>query len=340
MSPRERCLLALKGQKTDRLPTEITFTPLAAEQAAAWLGVAVADLPHVLDNHGIDSFIHPMARVEGTTSFDLWGIGWDNTVKDGFRINVYPLGDLASLRGYRFPDADDPRFYETITNDIRQNSGHCAIFADIGFTLWERYYVLRGFEQAMEDLVVNPTLVEDVLDQILDVQMGVSRNLIGLEIDVGYTGDDFGSQRGLLFAPDAWRRFFKPRYEKLWGVFRAAGLPVCHHSCGDVRTIIDEMIEIGLDILCPVQTQAMPPEELAEKWGDRLAFWGGISTQGVLPFGTPADVLAHIQQCKQTLGRHGGYLIGPSHDMTSDVPRENFFAMLEGMGIEPQIGRQ
>lgn len=336
MRPRERCLLALKGEKTDCLPTQISFTPLAAQQAASWLGVAVPDLPLVLGNHVLDILIDPRASVEGRTSFDLWGVGWDSTINDGFAIDVHPLADWEALTDYRFPDPDDPRFYTEISEITVRNAGEFAVFADIGFTLWERYYLLRGFEQAMEDLVAEPALVEDVLDNILAVWVGISRNLLALGIDVGYTGDDFGSQRGLLFSPEAWRRFFRPRYEKLWGMFAAAGVPVCHHSCGDVRAIIGEMAEIGLDILCPVQAQAMPLKELADRWGDRLAFWGGICTQKVLPFGSPRDVLAHIEYCKQTLGRRNRYLLGPSHDLTSDVSRDNFFAMLEGMEIEPK----
>lgn len=273
--------------------------------------------------------------MEGSTSFDLWGVGWDSTINDGFRIDVHPLADLDALPRYRVPDPDDERFYIDITRVVLENGGRCAIFADLGFTLWERYYLLRGFEQAMEDLASNPALVEDLLDRILEVMIGISRHLLELGIDVGYTGDDFGSQRGLLFSPAMWRRLFKPRYEKLWGVFRSAGVPVCHHSCGDVRAIIGEMTEIGLSLLCPVQTHAMPPEELADDWGTSLAFWGGICTQSVLPFGSPADVQRHITHCRQTLGRHGRYVIGPSHDLTSDVPRGNFLAMLEAMEVEP-----
>ncbi|MFB3881102.1 MAG: uroporphyrinogen decarboxylase family protein [Armatimonadota bacterium] len=334
MSPRDRLLAALAGNETDHLPTQITFTPLAAEQAASWLGVPVNDLHAALGNHILDVMVDPRERTEGTTSFDLWGVGWDSTINDGFKIDVHPLAELDTLSGYRLPDPDDARFYRDIQRAIAENGGRCAVFADLGFTLWERYYLLRGFEQAMEDLASDPLLVEDVLDQILEVMIGISQHVVRLGIDVGYTGDDFGSQRGLLFSPALWRRLFRPRYEKLWGVFRSAGVPVCHHSCGDVRTIIGDMAETGLDLLCPVQTHAMPPDDLADKWGRSLAFWGGICTQSVLPFGSPADVRRHIEHCRQTLGRYGRYVIGPSHDLTSDVPRDNLLTMLECIGVD------
>lgn len=335
MTPRERFLSAITGRQTDRLPTQIDFTPLAAEQAAGWLGVEVANLPLVLGNHVMSVYAGGKVRMEGTTAFDLWGIGWDSTINDGFQVDVNPLADLKALSTYRFPDPDDPRHYSFVLQKIGQNDGQMAVAGEIGFCLWERYYLLRGFERAMEDLVAEPALVEDLLDSILEVQIGIARSFTKLKIDLGYTGDDFGSQRGLLYSPDTWRKYFKPRYKELWGAFKARGLPVNHHTCGDVRPILDDLIEIGLDILCPVQTSAMPPEELADRWGDRLAFWGGISTQDVLPFGTPANVLAEIARCKATLGRRGRYLIGPSHALTSDVTRENFFAMLEGLQIEP-----
>jgi len=104
-----------------------------------------------------------------------------------------------------------------------------------------------------------------------------------------------------------------------------------------VRVILDDMVEIGLDMLNPVQTHAMPPEELADRWGDRLAFAGGICTQKVLPFGTPGEVKAHVALCKRTLGRRGRYLVGPSHALTSDVPEANFRAMLDAMGVVPRL---
>jgi uroporphyrinogen decarboxylase len=336
MGNRERCLAAIRGDRTDRVPTHVSFTPAAAEQAAGWLRVAASDLPQVLDNHLITCFVRAIDRTEGNADFDLWGVGWDNTINDGFQIHVHPLAEMGAVSAYRCPDPDDPRLYAEVSRVVGENDGRLAVFGDMGFTLWERYYLLRGFEQAMEDLLTEPALVDDLLDQITETMCGIAAHLVRAGIDVGYTGDDFGSQRGLLFSPAVWRRFLRPRYERLWSIFRSANMPVCHHSCGDVRAILDEMADIGLDLLCPVQTQAMPADELANRWGHRLAFWGGISTQGVLPFGTREQILAHIQECRDTLGRRGRYILGPSHDMTSDVPRDNFFAMLEGMQIEPK----
>lgn len=334
MSPRERVLRAFRRQPADRLPTQITFTPLAREQAARWLGVDPDALPDVLGNHLENVEIAATVAIDGDTSFDIWGVGWDNTINDGFQVNVNPLSDIRDLACYRFPDPDAPELYDGIAERVRQQPGQRAIVGGMGFCLWEKYYLLRGFQNAIEDLACEEALVEDLLDRILQVQMAVARNLVSLGIDAGHTGDDFGSQRGLLFSPDLWRSLFKPAYAKLWAVFKDAGLPVIHHSCGDVRPILDDMIEIGLDVLNPVQTHAMPPEELADRWGERLSFYGGICTQQVLPFSSPGCVGEFIGRLRSTLGRHGGWVMAPSHDATSDIPRENFFAMLEAMGVK------
>lgn len=337
MTSRERVLASLRAEVVDRLPTYVSFTPLAAEQAAGWLGVAVEELPRVLGNDLLCLMLHDHVYDAGTTSFDIWGVGWDNAINDGFQVDVHPLADIAALATYRFPDPDDPRLYAGFAETIARNNGELAVFFGNSWCLWERFYLLRGYEQAMEDLACEPALVEDLLDRIVEIQLRIVRNVLALGIDIAHAGDDFGAQRGLLFSPDTWRRLVKPRYARYWGAIKQAGAWVSHHSCGDVRSILDDMAEIGLDILTPVQTQAMPPEELADRWGDRLAFWGGICTQHVLPYGTPDDVRAHITRCRTTLARHNRWLQSPSHDLTSDVPRENFFAMLEGMGIVVKV---
>lgn len=166
---------------------------------------------------------------------------------------------------------------------------------------------------------------------ILEYQIAIAKRFVKLGVDGGYTGDDFGSQNGLLFSPEIWREVFKPRYKKLWGVFKEAGRPVFHHSCGDIRKILPDMIEIGLDVLNPIQPQAMPIEELADKYGKNLTFWGGISVQKTLPFGTKGEVEKEIYESIQVLGRYNKYIVGPSHDMTSDISMENFDAMINSI---------
>ncbi|MEK7767667.1 MAG: uroporphyrinogen decarboxylase family protein, partial [bacterium] len=185
------------------------------------------------------------------------------------------------------------------------------------------------------DLLEEPALVEDILERIVAVDVGILERLAELGVDWLHTGDDFGAQRGLQYSVATWRKFFRPRYARIWGVAAAAGLPQSHHSCGDVRPILDDLVEIGLGMLNPVQTNAMPPEELADRWGERLAFWGGLDTQHVLPFGSPAEVRAFVDRCRATLGRRARWFIAPSHTITSEVGRESFFALLDALELVP-----
>lgn len=333
MTPRERVLGVLHGRPVDRFPVQLDFTPAAAAMVRGWLG---GRDPWSLDQHVLTVGLNDgRVRMDGTVAYDRWGVGWDMTSADGVRIARNPLADLADLKSYRFPDPDDSGWTEGLAERISRNGGKLAVVGSLGFCLWERYWVLRGFERAMEDLLEEPALVEDVLDRIVAVNTVLLKRLAALGVDWLHTGDDFGAQRGLQYSTETWRRFFKPRYARLWAVAREAGLPQSHHSCGDVRSILDDLAEIGLNMLNPVQTRAMPPEELSDRWGDRLAFWGGVCTQHVLPFESPAGIRAYLDRCRATLGRRDRWLIAPSHTITSEVPRASFFALLEALRIEP-----
>jgi uroporphyrinogen decarboxylase len=152
-------------------------------------------------------------------------------------------------------------------------------------------------------------------------------------VDGGYFGDDYGAQKGMLFSPRTWRSLFKPRLRRMFAVFREAGLPVILHSDGDIAQILPDLVEIGLTTLNPVQPEVLDIRWLKQTFGDQLAFYGGISTQTVLPFGTPADVRIAAETARRLLAGDGtGLLLAPSHRMTADIPVKNVVAMLEFMG--------
>jgi uroporphyrinogen decarboxylase len=134
----------------------------------------------------------------------------------------------------------------------------------------------------------------------------------------------------MLFSPRLWRRLFKPRLARLFEPFREVGQPVILHSDGDIRAILPDLVEIGVTALNPVQPEVLEPAWLQKEYGDRLAFYGGISTQGVLPSGTPEEVRAAVAECMRRLAPRGtGLMIGPSHRMQTDIPGANVAAMLD-----------
>jgi uroporphyrinogen decarboxylase len=142
-------------------------------------------------------------------------------------------------------------------------------------------------------------------------------------------GDDWGSQRGLIMGPRLWRRFILPRVKRLYGAVRAAGKKVFIHSCGDVDELFDDLVAAGLNVFNPFQPEVMDTFALAKKYKGRLAFFGGISTQRLLPYGTPDEVRRGVRHILKTIGAGGGYIAAPAHDTPKDVPVENLVALIE-----------
>jgi uroporphyrinogen decarboxylase len=151
------------------------------------------------------------------------------------------------------------------------------------------------------------------------------------DIDGVLFGDDWGHQQGLLFGAKLWRRFIKPRVARLYGIVRRAGKAVMIHSCGKVEQLFPELIEIGLDVFNPFQPEVMDPVEIKRQFGGRLAFFGGMSVQRVLPFGSPDEVRREVRRMIRDVGADGGLILAPSHDMPGDIPLENMLAFIDAV---------
>ncbi|MDP3012183.1 MAG: uroporphyrinogen decarboxylase family protein [Candidatus Hydromicrobium sp.] len=192
----------------------------------------------------------------------------------------------------------------------------------------------RGSEQFFVDLALEPKNVEILLDKVNELAISFLEKCmekIKWLVDGVYVGDDFGTQNGLVISPSMWRKYIKPRYKKLVSVVKKYGLKYCHHSCGGVRQIIPDMIELGFDVLNPVQPLAfgMDPYELGEEFGKDIAFYGGIDEQKTLPNGSVEDVKSEVLHRIKTLGKYGGYIVAPSHAFQPDTPIENVIAVYE-----------
>jgi uroporphyrinogen decarboxylase len=208
------------------------------------------------------------------------------------------------------------------------------IAPNFGFALFERAWSLRGFEALSVDLAEDPDFVAELLDRIAAIQVALAERFVELGVDGGYFGDDYGAQRSLLMSPRMWRTLIKPRLARLFAVFRARGLPVILHSDGDIAVIVPDLVEIGLTALNPVQPEVLDLGWLKRTFGDRLAFYGGVSTQSVLPYGTPVEVHAAVRRAVATLASDGtGLLLAPSHRMAEDIPMANVEAMLEEFSV-------
>ena len=331
MTKKERMSRALRRLPVDRLPVQTNYTGVMGARLAAHFQCSSSELAARLDNHLLRVDVaHPQRlSPDGKVSFDWWGAGW-GTETEGYWHAVAPLITSTDLAGFSWPDPQAEKLLDDAKRVIAADGGEHFIAPNFGFALFERAWSLRGFDQLLMDLVDQPAWVEELLDRITLIQVTLAKRFVALGVDGGYFGDDYGAQRSLLFSPKTWRQLFKPRLARMFAVFREAGLPVILHSDGDIWPILPDLVDIGLTCLNPVQPEVLEHTRLYREFGQHLSFYGGISTQEVLPKVSPAEVRAATLACIRDLAPDGtGLILGPSHRMQSDIPPENVAAMLD-----------
>ncbi len=331
LTSKERLRRALLRQSIDRLPTQINYTANMGQKMAAHFNVPLAGLLERLGNHlvRVDLTYPTRFSDDGRLRYDWWGAGHD-TGEEGYYIPGNPLAQSTNLDAFAWPDPNEPHLLDDARRTLENHGGDSFIAPNFGFALFERAWSLRGFEQIFLDLGRDQNFVAALLDRIVDIQLVLIKRFIDLGVDGGYFGDDYGAQKNLLFSPTMWRKLIKPRLARLFAPFCERGLPIILHSDGQIQKILPDLVEIGLATLNPVQPEVLDQAWLYEQFHGQLSFYGGISTQTILPHGTPAEVKAAIAKCRHDLAPAGtGLLIGPSHRMMTDIPLANVEAMLE-----------
>ncbi|MGD2174385.1 MAG: uroporphyrinogen decarboxylase family protein, partial [Candidatus Brocadiaceae bacterium] len=275
----------------------------------------------------------------GYTYVDRWGIELRMPKEDGYYFDMvgHPLDGLTveDLDSYPWPDPQDPGLTEGLREQAQMLSEQTdyALVGDPSTSLFERAWYLRGFQNFMIDLVTDESFATALLDRILELRMAGLESFLGEVgdyIHVIRLGDDLGQQGGPLIAPPLYRRLVKPRQRELIRFIKArTDAYVFYHTCGSVVEFVPDLIEIGVDILNPVQVSAkgMDPAQLKDRYGDRLCFWGGVDTQHVLPHGTPEEVRQEARRRIEQLAAGGGYVLNAVHNIQPDVPPENVLAM-------------
>ncbi len=274
---------------------------------------------------------------------DDWGIGWRMPRKGGFYYDMvkHPLAgaDLQEIKSYRGPDISDPGRIAGLAERTRQmhEETDYAIFPEIGGPgMFEGSWFLRGMEQFMVDMINDPESAAALMDKLLEISAGfygLYLDEIGDYIDIVPMGDDLGGQRGPLMNPDMYRKLIKPRQKELISFVKSkTKAKVFFHICGDATPFLDDLIEIGVDIINPVQVTAanMDTKKLKERWGDRLVFWGGgCDTQRILPFGTEDEVADEVRRRIDDLAPGGGFIFNQVHDIQANTPPGNIVVMLK-----------
>ncbi len=327
MTKREIVRRAVAHLETETVPYHVVFLGPLRERVQTHFGEA--DLNRAVGNYLVWE-IPPAevgsVRVAEDEWIDEWGVHWKGGVLNRGDIVEYPLKtpDLSRLKR---PDPTDPARAEGMEALCRSN-------ADLYLLSWcgamfEQAHFLRGMDNLLIDLYENPDFVHGLLDRLLEFSLGLVEMLARFPVDAIALSDDYGHQQGPLISPAHFRTFIKPRLKTLFDAIRATGKTVALHSCGNVTAFVPDLIEIGLDILNPVQPEAMDVHRIKQEFGKDLCLYGGISAQQLIRFGTPDDIRATVRREKELLSRGGGYILAPNLDLTHDMPFENVLALIE-----------
>ena len=330
MTPRELVRAALRHEETERLPYNFMLSPPALHKLQERLGLdereAEAWIGSCLFIYGCrDKPLYASPDQYGPTITDQWGVVWATSRVDRGYPAIHPLAQ-PSLLDYAWPDPLEPGRWNGVERSAAKHSDfyRLAVVGD----LWERANFLRGLDHLLLDLYEHPRFVHDLLDGIAQYNLATLRRIVTLKPDAVFLSDDYGLQRSLMMSPRDWREFIKPRLKLLFDEARAAGCSIMLHSCGNVAEIIPDLIELGLDILHPIQPEAMDGRALKREFGRDLTFCGGLNTQQLLPGGTPEEIRVEVRRLGDELGRAGGYILEPGITVQADVPVENLLAAI------------
>ncbi len=343
MISRERVLTAIDLGTPDRVPLDIWATGEVWKKLQAYFGTD--DNATIQERLHIDGFAGcapeyigpPVPEYEDGTVEDFWGMRRKPMQYDtGIYMEqyYYPLAyakTVADLDEYRWPSPDWFDF-STIRRQCEERRDK-AIFA--GYTAPFYYFnMLRGLEQSLVDLAADPELSHAIIGGICDFFYGYAERLFeaaGGLIDVSQLTDDFGTQTDLMISEAMFDEYFDAQYRRFARLMQDHRVRIFHHDDGAMWKLIPRMIDIGVNVLNPIQYKCgdLDLAWLKDTYGDRLCFHGGVDNQEIVPFGTVDDVVAETRRCLETLGRGGGYILAPCHNIQAVTPVENIVAMYE-----------
>ena len=356
LTHRERVITALNHEQPDRCPMQISFTPEFAQRLRADIGKSdsLGHNPHgggntyqlermleediLLTSVGWANCYYSQPCEPGDGYTDEWGITWraagyQTKFGDGIYTEMvgHPLSDDSAIDSYQAPDPTRPELYEESARLIKDYKDEYFIAGVVVTTIWETAWALRGYEKMLMDLVLNPELANRILDIPYNYHLTAAKKLVEMGVDMIWIGDDVGGQDTMIVSPAIWREIFKPRMADFIRELKDINpaVKVAYHSDGNIYPIIPDLIDIGLDVLNPVQPASMDPAKVKEDFGDKLCFWGSIDEQYTLPSGSPEEVRKEVELRLNTIGKNGGLIIGPTHHVQLDTSMENFWAMVD-----------
>lgn len=344
MNNKQRVHAALNKKPVDRVPVWMWFHPVTAERMARELEIPSNYLEKVLEhdikqtwvanNYAMEGIVH---KNQGDSHIDDWGIEWVKS--DEFnQIKSYPLKEASreEILAYKYPYNKTDKLLN-LMKPVLEHKDNYFIGCDISPSLFEMIWRLRGMEESIYDIVLDRELFQHMINEAADFNLHLAKKAVSeFELDWLWSGDDVAGKENLIMSPDDWRQIIKPRLKEIFDVGKEAGLWMAHHCCGALRSIIPDLIEMGLDILNPIQCDCvgMNPAELKKDFGSDLAFVGGVDTIDLLPNESAEMVFRETRKLITTMTADGGgYILAASHTIPPETPLENIFALYEAAGI-------
>ncbi|MDR1948819.1 MAG: hypothetical protein LBQ38_05470 [Spirochaetaceae bacterium] len=349
MTNRENVIRSLRRDSPERVPFDMTLCPAHIENLKKKTGSS--------DYHAYFNFPYRYVELDPTkleidyTRYyrDLppsakplsWNPEWGIYSVPGqvahFEEMLHPMADFEDpdeILAYPFPDFNAVYRWKNMDAQIAElKKADLIAIAFMQMTIFEISWYLRGMDTFMIDMITNQKFAETLMDAVMNIRIGMAEKYARHGIDILMLGDDVSTQLEMMISPGLWRHLLKPRLAK---VIQAAkqinpDILVFYHGDGNLQAIIPDLIEIGIDILNPVQPECMDPVLIKKQYGDKLSFWGTIGTQTTLPFGTAAEVTEMVKKMIETVGKGGGLLLAPTHMVEPEVPWENIEAFINAI---------
>ena len=349
MTPLERVLTTLSHKEPDKVPKYIRFTPEMKVKVREKIGT-----DNYEDYFGIEIRrvgFKPFKKVSDFSSYyhelppdtylDEWGIPFVIGSNEHLKREIYPMAAFKTeqeVLEYPFPDFMSSYRHKHLEEEVKRlHDKDYAVIGrlteNMGGFIFETAWQLRGMDSLLVDFYDNPGLASALLDKITEINTQVSARFAEAGVDILWLADDIGLQNAPLMSLTMWREWLKPCLKRLIDSAKRINpnIHIFYHSDGFIEPFIPELIEIGVDILNPIQPECMNPIKLKKLYGDQLSFFGTIGVQTTMPFGTPDDVRQKVKEMIEEVGKEGGFIIAPTHFVQTDVPWENVEAFFEAV---------
>lgn len=331
MTLRERITAALTHQEIDIIPFSCGFTEQERENMVRFTGNKDFDKDWQDPFRTFYYWGWP-TEIEGRPGYflDDFGVIWNRNGadKDIGMIDNPICQDPEEDIEYEMPVLDEKRFRREIEEMLSKDEGKFTTIS-FGFSMFERSWTILGMENVLLRMMINPDSLKGLYEKICQYHLHMLDIALEYEVDAIQFGDDWGQQHGTIMGADHWREFIKPYVKRLYDKVHEHGKFVIQHSCGDCQEILDDLVEIGLNCYQTFQPEIYPIEKIKAKYGDKLTFWGGISTQQLLVQATPEQVRDETIRIMNVMRPNGGYIAAPTHSVPFDVPPENILAMMD-----------